>query len=261
LKRTTIIAVALALVVGLAGSATAASLLTGKDIKNGSLTGADIENGSVYLGDLTEGAQARIADAGTPGNDGAQGPAGTSGAKGDSGAAGAKGDTGAPGAAGAKGEKGEPGSDGTKGKDGVVEIVRDGPDVRNVAAAPGDFGDRKGGTLIRDLDLPAGTWDIQATMSVRGPASGVDEGTPAYVRCNLVNATNDSEIDTFYRSFFRNDGGPAGFREGLSVGAAVTLDAPTKVEVKCHTSYATADGNIASSKLLATSVQKLTIQN
>src|SRR3954453_12152368 len=55
-----------------AATATAASLITGKDVQDGSLTGKDIKNGSVTNGDLkkgsialnrlSKGAQKRIAD-------------------------------------------------------------------------------------------------------------------------------------------------------------------------------------------------------
>lgn len=40
------------LFVGLAGTATAAKLLTGKDIKNGSITGKDVKNGSITGKDI-----------------------------------------------------------------------------------------------------------------------------------------------------------------------------------------------------------------
>jgi hypothetical protein len=43
------------LFVGLAGTATAAKLLTGKDIKNGSITGKDIKNGTVASKDIKNG--------------------------------------------------------------------------------------------------------------------------------------------------------------------------------------------------------------
>jgi hypothetical protein len=71
-----------------AGAATsAAHLITGKDVKNGSLTGADIKDGSLRAGDLARGLAVR----------GATGPAGPAGAMG---AKGAKGDPGAPGTSG-----------------------------------------------------------------------------------------------------------------------------------------------------------------
>jgi hypothetical protein len=47
-----LIAAAVLLVVAMAGSATAAALITGKDVKNGSLTGKDLKNGSVGATDV-----------------------------------------------------------------------------------------------------------------------------------------------------------------------------------------------------------------
>lgn len=47
-----LLAAAVLLVVAMAGSATAAALITGKDVKNGSLTGKDIKNGSVAAADV-----------------------------------------------------------------------------------------------------------------------------------------------------------------------------------------------------------------
>lgn len=51
-----LLAAAVLLVVAMAGSATAAALLTGKDIKNGSLTGKDVKNGSLASPDVKNNA-------------------------------------------------------------------------------------------------------------------------------------------------------------------------------------------------------------
>jgi hypothetical protein len=108
MRKTLIACIVTALCVG-AGTATAASLITGKDVKNGSLTGADIKDGSVAgkdikggsvaLGDLTPGVRALIAKAGTPGKDGTNGSNGSNGAAGAKGDKGDKGDTGPQGPA------------------------------------------------------------------------------------------------------------------------------------------------------------------
>ncbi|WP_104105243.1 collagen-like protein [Nocardioides sp. 616] len=68
------------------GGATAALVITGKDIKNDSVTSADIKDGSLKKKDLTAGAITKLA--GTPGP---VGPAGPAGVRGPSGAAGAPG--------------------------------------------------------------------------------------------------------------------------------------------------------------------------
>lgn len=92
----------IAVVLAGSGSAVAAnSLLTGKDVKNGSLTGADIKNRSLHLADLATSSRAAL-----HGKDGATGPAGAKGATGAAGAKGDKGDTGAAGPAGQDGASG-----------------------------------------------------------------------------------------------------------------------------------------------------------
>lgn len=50
-----LIAAAVLLVVAMAGSATAAALITGKDVKNGSLTGKDVKNSSLAGTDVKNG--------------------------------------------------------------------------------------------------------------------------------------------------------------------------------------------------------------
>ena len=96
MRRTIIACVIVALVAG-ATSATAAKLITGKDIKNGSVTGADvkdgsisnedIENGKLYKKKLSKAVRDQLNEQGTPG------PKGDNGATGarTSGVAGAEG--------------------------------------------------------------------------------------------------------------------------------------------------------------------------
>jgi hypothetical protein len=85
----------LALVVAMSGSAVAASLITSKQIKDGTIQVKDISK-------KARGQLATKAAAGTPGPQGPAGPAGEAGAqgpKGDAGAQGEKGTQGAPGEA------------------------------------------------------------------------------------------------------------------------------------------------------------------
>jgi len=82
LRRTTVIAVALALVIGLAGSATAASLITSADIKNGTIKTADLSASAKRALKGKKGARGPAGAqgaAGTPGSPGAPGPAGPTG--------------------------------------------------------------------------------------------------------------------------------------------------------------------------------------
>ena len=85
-----------------AGSATAGSLITGKQVKNSSLTGADVRDRSITARDLARGLAAR-GPQGVPGSPGAPGPAGPKGDPGPRGEIGPKGDT------GERGPQGPPG--------------------------------------------------------------------------------------------------------------------------------------------------------
>jgi hypothetical protein len=63
-----------ALFIALSGSATAALLITGRNVKNGSLTGADVRNGSLSVKDVKASERRKL-----------KGPKGDSGPKGDTG--------------------------------------------------------------------------------------------------------------------------------------------------------------------------------
>ena len=68
-----------------AGTATAAKMITGGQIVNGTVTGADLKDGTVKGKDLSAGAKATLT--GPAGEQGPAGPAGAPGAKGDNGSA------------------------------------------------------------------------------------------------------------------------------------------------------------------------------
>jgi len=109
----------LALVVAMGGTATAASLITGAQIKNGSITADDIKahgltakvikNGSLTAATLASGVR--------------KGEKGATGATGASGAPGANGANGAAGAAGAAGPKGDQGAPGTNSPDAARQVL------------------------------------------------------------------------------------------------------------------------------------------
>jgi hypothetical protein len=100
-----------AVVIAAAGTATAATLITGADVKNGSLTGADVKNGSLSGSDVRNRSLG-ISDISLSarnalhGQRGAAGSNGTAGAKGATGASGVTGSTGSSGATGATGAPG-----------------------------------------------------------------------------------------------------------------------------------------------------------
>ena len=74
----------LALFVALGGTATAAIMITGKNVKNSSLTSADVKDGSLLLKDFKAKERAKLK--GAPGQNGSPGTAGAPGATGDRGA-------------------------------------------------------------------------------------------------------------------------------------------------------------------------------
>ena len=79
----------LALFVSLTGTATAITLITGRNVKDGSLTGKDVRDGSLTKADLERGATA-----------GTRGPAGPAGPAGEAGEPGLRGPQGIAGVAG-----------------------------------------------------------------------------------------------------------------------------------------------------------------
>jgi hypothetical protein len=101
----------IALFVALSSSATAAMLITGKNVKNGSLTGADVKNNSLGSGDVKD--RSLLAKDFKLG----QLPAGPQGRQGP------------PGATGATGATGPPGANGTNGATNVVVRTATGSDA------------------------------------------------------------------------------------------------------------------------------------
>lgn len=113
MRKTILACAAVALIVGTT-SATAATLITGKQIKNGTITAQDIKRGSLTQSRLAPGLRDRIQGVGAQGGSALPGPAGAPGAPGAPGAAGAKGDK------GDKGEQGAPGPKRSSGNWGVI---------------------------------------------------------------------------------------------------------------------------------------------
>ena len=128
MMKTLAAVVATALLVG-ATTATAATLIGSKQIKDNSVRSVDVNNGSLGLKDLSPAARAGVV--------GPQGPAGAVGPQGATGAQGPKGDgvSGRPGAAGrtgagADGAQGSQGPQGPQGQQGDTDITtRVGPKV------------------------------------------------------------------------------------------------------------------------------------
>jgi len=97
----------LALFAALGGSAYAAVIVTGKNIKDGTVTGRDVKNRSLGTSELSPTALSSLA-----GGRGPAGPQGPQGDRGERGPAGPTGDTGSPGPQGPQGPAGPRGPSG-----------------------------------------------------------------------------------------------------------------------------------------------------
>ena len=103
---TAVVAIVAALTLIGTSTATAITLITGANVKDGSLTGADIKNGSLTGADFKDHTITALdlRESTIRALRGQKGATGLAGAKGDTGLAGAKGDTGPAGAAGKEAE-------------------------------------------------------------------------------------------------------------------------------------------------------------
>jgi hypothetical protein len=128
--RKTIAACAITALAAGGATATAHSLITSKDIADGTIQNRDIHEGTISYSRLTPGLRALLAQAGTPGKDGKDGKDGAKGEKGD------KGDRGPQGPKGDKGDKGDTGATGPQGPQG--EPGKDAAE-RDVTSLSGDF--------------------------------------------------------------------------------------------------------------------------
>jgi hypothetical protein len=238
LRRTLIIVVAILAVTG--GTATAAKLITGKDVKNNSLTGADIKNRSLGAGELTAAARNALkGNAGPAGTAGAPGAAGPAGPKGETGPAGPKGDAGAKGDKGDKGATGEQGEQGLQGEQGIqgvqgVQGVQGavGPSKVWIHESPAnntidDAADNR--QVIRSGVLPAGRYllDVKLTVS-NGEAGGNG------VKCELGTLIGDAEL---FDELDQTSVTLEGLRYSVfKLMGTVDMDSPRRVAVRCEPS-------------------------
>ena len=96
-----VVVAAIALMASAGAGATAALMITGKQVKDGSLTSADVKNRSLKVKDFSPKAKSRLT--GATGATGARGPAGPAGPTGPAGAPGTSGLPGLPGLPGLSG--------------------------------------------------------------------------------------------------------------------------------------------------------------
>jgi hypothetical protein len=119
-----------ALFVAFSGTATAALVMTGKNIKDGTITGKDVQNRTLGTNKLSKKAVASLI--------GQRGPAGPAGPQGP------KGEAGVQGVQGPKGDTGPAGPQGPKGDTGVAHITT------RIAGInlDGPMGESKGGAAM-----------------------------------------------------------------------------------------------------------------
>ena len=199
--------------VGLGGTAVAATLITSKQIKDG----------TIQLKDISRSARAQLqGDDGAPGAAGAVGPAGSAGA---TGAAGAQGETGPQGPQGAKGDTGLTGPTGPSNAynkrttaNGFVEL--DDPDCSSGPCIVIS-------TKILALDLPAGSYVINAKVRLyQQSGSTADSGQ---VNCGIPHGAGDQAIAMLARP------GQAGgvTKATVPLQTVIELTNPTRVTVVC----------------------------
>jgi hypothetical protein len=223
-RKTILACVAVALVAGTT-TATAASLITSEDIKNGTIRSTDIKKGAISASRLSSDVQAALDEAGRagpPGKDGATvyGPKGDTGAQGPQGERGAPGRDGvglqgAPGAAGAKGDKGDPGAPGS-GAPGPVGAKGNPGDRgdkgdKGDPGAKGDKGDAGADAYaprVVDADGAHGVklapYGDNSTVDGRGGENTVDNGTIAFAAPLVA-----PELGTRAARFASKSGDPA----------------------------------------------------
>ncbi|MEV4423254.1 hypothetical protein AB0L40_25255 [Patulibacter sp. NPDC049589] len=137
----------LALFLALGGTATAAKLITGAQIKNSSVTGADLKNSSVTGADVKNRSltASDLSAATVKSLAGKAGPTGATGAVGPAGPGGPAGPAGAAGAPGAQGPA------------GIVSALTVADDTHTVTGA--------GTRQVLAKTLPAGRYVVQAKLS------------------------------------------------------------------------------------------------
>src|SRR3954467_6584311 len=177
-----------ALLLGGIGTAGAAKLFTGKDIRNRSLHGSDIARGTISKSNLSKGVQGML-DSGVTRQQtaasqspGAQGQAGARGEKGD------KGDR------GDKGDKGDKGDQGDKGDPGATTLVTPFQNFETGKDTPGP--------VWADDQFACGAGDTPGT-GTQGFVNGISqefngEDTPVGSGAYKFDNTGANAVDTAY---------------------------------------------------------------
>jgi hypothetical protein len=222
--RTTIVLAALAAFVLIGGSATAAKLITGRQIANGTITGADVKGGSLGTKHLSRAA-IRALQTGKPGARGETGPQGPAGPVGPAGAPGAKGEQGIP---------GPQGPQGPQGPSGIGPVIWSGIGSRIISGS----GDR----LVAEVDVPAGSWSFDAKLVVNSASAD-------NIQCLIRQITPIRDMDQVRVDV------AAGDDATLSLSAAGTFSGNAHVILLCF--EGSGDLLVTNAKLIATQVSSV----
>ena len=225
--RATIVLAALAAFVLIGGTATAAKLITGRQIAKGTITANNIKNGTLGTKQLSRAA-IKTLQTGKPGARGATGATGATGPQGPAGPAGA------PGAKGEQGIQGVPGPQGPQGPSGIGPVVWSGIGSRIIRGS----GDR----LVTEVTVPAGSWTFDAKVVV-------NSDTADNIQCLLRQITPIRDMDQVRVDVGVNDDAT------LSLSAAGTFDASAHVILLCFEGGG--DLLVTNAKLIATQVSSV----
>ena len=178
--RKSILAAALAVLIVGGGSATAAKLISSKDIRNGTIRNADVHKSSISLNRLSPGVQRLLKQV----SENSQVTADSQ----SSGAPGAKGDKGEKGDPGASGTNGSSGSSGANGLDSDQPRVVQAGALRGFTLAPkGDNGDTDENGSLAFTEPPS-----DPTLGKRSLRFGSATGKPVAVYLPLPSGYSPS---------------------------------------------------------------------
>lgn len=209
----------IAVVLAMTGSAIAAGLITGADIKDGSITRADLSGRTIRSLKGRRGPRGRdgqdgfVGPEGPQGSTGPQGPAGPQGPTGPQGPRGTTGDTGARGPQGPEGRQGRTGDTGATGAPGQAIVSTFSTGTTPVDTTGGD------GTLAL-----SGTGPSTTTDSVDLTGGSIFLGPGQYLVHVVINFTDgaaDSGLEYGVARLFLSDSPLDGVTPGPGNGSAL----------------------------------------
>ena len=231
----------IALLLAGAGSATAATLITGAQVKDNSLTGRDVKDGSLSTRDFKKGTL-RAGSRGTQGPQGTQGPAGAEGADGPAGPSGAAGQ---PGPRGARGPSGTSYAFEVGDNDLITIDSADPDDPTNIAAVD---------------NFPAGKY----VMWVKDGFNRIDGGPgadpePVKVTCRVQNASGPAEAIDESVTFVHPDDPDTGDDATLNHQTTFEFDGTQPFQYNCFVNDPSDVGKVQSTgaDLMVIKVDKL----